>query len=42
MTINAINLLQYTPIIFLFNGYWMLSNKQMFENTINSLTYSND
>ena len=42
MTINALNLLSYTPMIFLFNGYWMLANKQMFENTINSLTYSNE
>lgn len=40
MTVNAMNLLAYTPIMFLMNGYWMLSNRQMFENTINSLTYS--
>lgn len=27
MTVNAISLLSYTPILFLFNGYWMLSNR---------------
>lgn len=42
MTLNAMNLLSYTPIMFLFNGYWMLSNRQLFENVINSLTYSNE
>jgi hypothetical protein len=42
MTVNAMNLLAYTPIMFLMNGYWMLSNRQMFENTVNSLTYSTD
>ena len=27
MTQNALKLLSYTPIIFLINGYWMLSNR---------------
>ena len=27
MTVNAMRLLSYTPIMFLFNGYWMLSNR---------------
>ena len=35
MTINALNWLSYTPILFLFNGYWMLSNRQMFANEVN-------
>ena len=35
MTVNAMRLFSYTPIMFLFNGYWMLSNRQMFENVIN-------
>ena len=26
MTQNAIRLLKYIPILFLWNGYWMLSN----------------
>jgi hypothetical protein len=35
MTVNAMTLLSYTPILFLFNGYWMLSNRQMFMNEVN-------
>ena len=35
MTKNAMNLLSWTPFIFLLNGYWMLSNRQMFENIVN-------
>ena len=27
MTQNAIRLLKYIPILFLWNGYWMLSNR---------------
>ena len=30
MTENSIKMLSYTPILFLMNGYWMLSNRQMF------------
>ena len=39
MTVNFMRLMSYTPILFLFNGYWMLSNRQMFENVVNSKTY---
>lgn len=42
MTVNAMKLLSYTPILFLFNGYWMLSNRQIFDNVVNSLTKSTD
>ena len=42
MTQNAMKLFTYTPMIFLMNGYWMLSNRQMFENVINSKTYSTE
>jgi len=27
LTVNAILLLKYAPLLLLFNGYWMLSNK---------------
>ena len=27
MTKNAIKTLKYAPVMFLFNGYWMLSNR---------------
>ena len=40
MTQNAIRLLKYIPILFLWNGYWMLSNKQMFGNTVNKIELS--
>jgi hypothetical protein len=26
-------MLKWSPILFLFNGYWMLSNEQIFKNT---------
>lgn len=40
MTYNAIRLLKYMPILFLWNGYWMLSNRQIFENIINKVQFS--
>lgn len=33
LTKNAINMLKWAPLILCFNGYWMLSNKQIFNNT---------
>lgn len=42
MTVNAMNLLSYTPILFLFNGYWMLSNRQMFANEVNQVNSSSE
>ena len=42
MTKNALNKLAYTPMIFLMNGYWMLSNRQIFQNVICSKTYSTE
>ena len=35
MSNNFINMLKYAPIMLLLNGYWMLSNKQIFGNVIN-------
>ena len=35
MTKNVMRLLKYIPILFLFNSYWMLSNRQIFENILN-------
>ena len=40
-TDRALALLSYTPFILLANGFWMLSNRQMFENVVNQITYSN-
>eukprot|EP00355_Strombidium_rassoulzadegani_P007408 CAMPEP_0168620868 /NCGR_PEP_ID=MMETSP0449_2-20121227/7377_1 /TAXON_ID=1082188 /ORGANISM="Strombidium rassoulzadegani, Strain ras09" /LENGTH=1171 /DNA_ID=CAMNT_0008661923 /DNA_START=74 /DNA_END=3586 /DNA_ORIENTATION=+ len=32
LTNGCINMLKWAPILFLFNGYWMISNSQIFEN----------
>lgn len=32
LTINCINMLKWAPILLLFNGYWMISNKQIYQN----------
>ena len=37
MTQNAMTLLSYTPILFLLNGFWMLGNRQIFENVVNEI-----
>jgi len=42
MTKNAINMLSLSPILLLANGYWMLSNKQIFASELNSLSYMNE
>jgi len=33
LTKNCIQMLYWSPILLLFNGYWMLSNHQIFQNT---------
>jgi len=40
MTKNALDWLALSPIFFLFNGFWMLGNRQMFENIVNSVPTS--
>lgn len=35
LTNNCIQMLRYSPILLLFNGYWMLSNQQIFNSVIN-------
>jgi hypothetical protein len=32
LTVNALDMLKYAPLMMLFNGYWMLSNQQIFAN----------
>lgn len=32
---NAMNILSYLPILYITNGVWMLSNKQIFDNFVN-------
>jgi len=33
LTKNCIDKLKWSPILFLFNGYWMLSDRQIFQNS---------
>jgi hypothetical protein len=35
LTSTTISALNFSPILLLFNGYWMISNKQIFENKWN-------
>ena len=42
LTINAMNALSYAPIFFMLNGYWMISNQQIFENVVNQVDYRNE
>ena len=34
---NAINMLSLSPIFFILNGYWMLSNRQIFFSEVNKI-----
>jgi hypothetical protein len=40
LTMNAISWMRLGPIFFLLNGYWMISQPQMFESDVNQITYS--
>lgn len=42
LTINAINMLKWAPILLLFNGYWMISNKQIYQNTYSFIAKSTE
>ena len=42
LTINAINMLKWAPILLLFNGYWMISNKQIYQNVFTFIDKSTD
>jgi hypothetical protein len=35
LTNNTVQMLRYSPILLLFNGYWMLGNLQIFNSIIN-------
>ena len=42
LTKNALRMLSWAPVLFLLNGFWMLSNKQIFDSEINELHDSTD
>lgn len=35
LTKNAVSILKFAPILLLFNGFWMLSNEQIFNGKVN-------
>jgi len=42
LTINCINMLKWSPILLLFNGYWMISNKQIYQSTWSYIAKSDE
>jgi len=42
LTENMIQMLRWSPIMLLLNGYWMLDNQQMFKGYINPIATSTD
>jgi hypothetical protein len=42
LTSTTIGALNFSPILLLFNGYWMISNKQIFENKWNYIQVDGD
>lgn len=34
LTKNTLEMLKFAPLVMLFNGYWMLSNQQIFKNNV--------
>ena len=41
LTKNALEMLKWAPLLWLFNGYWMLSNPQIFENQYSLIENTN-
>lgn len=42
ITENALQALSYSPLLFLFNSFWILSNRQIFGNTVNKIDHEED
>jgi len=42
LTKNALSLLSFSPLLFLINGYWMLSNQQIFDTVVNRISDQGD
>jgi len=42
MTKNAVGILKWAPLLYLFFGYWQLSNQQVFDNKVVPMNYSDD
>jgi hypothetical protein len=41
MNETAIDILKYAPVLMMINGYWLLSNRQMFFNTVIPISQAN-
>ena len=37
---NALSILKFAPLVFLFNGYWMIDNRQIFDNVHPYINYN--
>ena len=42
LTKNMLQLLSYSPILLIFNGLWMISNRQIFDSWVNSISTTTD
>lgn len=42
LTKNAIAVLKFSPLLLLFNGFWMLTNRQVFKSEVNQRETSTD
>lgn len=42
LTLNCLDRIKLAPILLIFNGYWMLSNKQIFEGKWDFIEKSSD
>ncbi len=39
LILNALSVLKFAPLFLLFNGYWMVDNRQIFDNTYSYINY---
>lgn len=42
LTKNAVKIIRFAPLVYLFFGYWMLSNKQIFTDMAKYILYTNE
>ena len=42
MTVNALSMMVWAPIVYLLMTYWFLSNNQIFDNILYPMQYVND
>lgn len=42
VTQNTLKFMRFAPVLLLINGFWMLSNNQIFENNVYQIMYESD